>query len=158
MNKTVAQEIAEEAEMNKPETTAIKAIRHILSRIETSPEVGYYMGWGTESFSLLARAYGEHTGKTEDEVQEEFAPKAARDPRKELQGRIEDLERQLSGSHVFHAPKSEPCFGARHLTADEFVAAVQAALLLRSHNPEQCLREISTLFEAVDLPINLLSA
>jgi len=145
--------------MNTPtETTAIKAIRHVLNRISTSPEVGYYMGWGTESFSLLARAYGEHTGRSENEVQDEFAPNMARDPRKELRDRIEDLERKLSGSHSFYGEDGEPCYGARNLTADEFFAAVQSALLLRSHEPERCLREISTLFEAVDLPINLLSA
>jgi hypothetical protein len=143
--------------MNTPDPKALEkaasAISHVLHRIHTSPEVGYYMGVCTESFDRLVRAHAAITGQDVEDVEIEFQPENARDPRKELQSRIYDLEDRLANRRE---KRDEILYGPRLLTADEFFAAVQNALN-HAHDAQRCRREIAALFDARDLPIELVA-
>ena len=57
------------------------AIRHALVQIRDYPEVGWYLGHCTQTFELLTAAYAENTGMSQDQVKEQFAPRACFDPR-----------------------------------------------------------------------------
>jgi hypothetical protein len=63
---------------------AKEAIHHVLYRIKNDPNVGWYLGWGTQSFQLLTEAASELFERPLDEVQEFFMPREAKDPRKEV--------------------------------------------------------------------------
>lgn len=143
--------------MNAPDPKALEkaasAISHVLHRIQTSPEVGYYMGVGTESFDRLVRAHAAITGDNVEQVEAEFEPLNPRDPRKELQSKIYDLEDRVAN---LRDRRSEVLYGPRLLTGDEFFAAVQTALN-HAHDAERCRREIASLFDARDLPIELVA-
>jgi hypothetical protein len=144
--------------MNAPHPQALaqaaSAISHVLHRIQTAPEVGYYLGVGTESFDRLCHAHAAITGEHFEHVENHFAPQNARDPRKELQERVCDLEERLANRRE---KRDESYYGPRNLTADQIVEIVQLALTHDSHDPHRCLREIAALFDARDLPIELLA-
>ena len=58
-----------------PEEQAKKAIRHVLTQIRDHPQIGYHMGWGTQSHSLLCEAAATLFGGTDmKEVARNFAP------------------------------------------------------------------------------------
>lgn len=144
--------------MNAPDPKALEkaasAISHVLHRIHSSPELGYYMGVCTESFDRLCRAHAAITGEHFEHVENHFAPQNARDPRKEMQSRIYDLEDQLAG---MERRRNDILYGPRNLTADQIVDVLQQSLLHQSHDPERCIREIAALFHARDLPIELVA-
>jgi len=139
--------------------TAYGAIEHVLERIHTSPEVGYYMGFGTESFERLCAAYAEMHGELPEATKERFLPQKPRDPTKELNKRIEQLEERLSGSagHSCHDDE-EPEYGPQNLSAEGIMARVQELLGLYSKDPARCVREIGALYDSTALPINLVTA
>lgn len=62
------------------EKQAQKAVAHVLNIIASNPHVGWYMGWGTQSFALLTEAHATATGEDVEEVREQFAPKDATNP------------------------------------------------------------------------------
>jgi hypothetical protein len=62
------------------EEQAKKALNHILNRIRVDPIIGWYLGYGTQSFSLLTEAYAALFSKSLKEVQDEFMPENPRDP------------------------------------------------------------------------------
>jgi hypothetical protein len=57
-----------------------RAILHILTRIRTHSGVGYYCGYGTQTFSLLTEAYATLTGEPVERIREQFGPTAPKDP------------------------------------------------------------------------------
>jgi hypothetical protein len=82
-------------------TAAQKACAYLLNRIQTDPDVGYYLGFGTQSFDMLCAAEAEFTGKTLEEVQElrgqDLQPAhRKREPKVlELEARVEELQEKL---------------------------------------------------------------
>ncbi|MBC8009945.1 MAG: hypothetical protein H7067_07600 [Burkholderiales bacterium] len=66
-----------------PAEQARKALVHILGQIRDRPYVGYYLGYGTESFALATEALASLTDTTPLGVRERYEPKTARDPRQE---------------------------------------------------------------------------
>jgi hypothetical protein len=132
------------------------AITHVLRRIHESPEVGYYMGVCTESFERLAAAYGALHDKPADAVKENFLPILAQDPCKELQERIEQLERSQSGRH--YVPDDDPpTFGPQNLTPDDFVDQVKLLLGEYHGDSERCVQAISALLDITDVPYPILA-
>lgn len=63
-----------------PEVQAGKALRHILSRINRDPAVGWYLGIGTESFALATEAFAALCGVPVRQIREQFAPLDPQDP------------------------------------------------------------------------------
>lgn len=51
---------------------AIKAVIHILRRMQDDPRLAYLLGLGSESFTLLTAAYAEHTGNAVETVRTEL--------------------------------------------------------------------------------------
>lgn len=58
-----------------------KAILHLLVRIRDNPDIGWFMGIGTESFSLLTEAYARLSKRSVEEIRRDFRPVNPRDPR-----------------------------------------------------------------------------
>lgn len=138
------------------ESTAARAIEHVLRRIHTSPEVGYYMGYCTESFERLCEAYAEIHGELPEATRNRFMPQKPRNPTDELREKIEELEEQLSGSVGHCSNCAAPAeYGPQNLTAHGIMERVQELLGLYSTNPERCVREIAALYDLQQLPINL---
>ena len=52
---------------------AMAAVTHILIQLRQRPEWAWYMGWGTESFRLLCRAYALDNDKDPEQYEEQFA-------------------------------------------------------------------------------------
>lgn len=72
----------------EPVEQARKSIRHILRLISDHPEVGWYLGLGTQSFALLTEALASIDGTTVKDVREKFRPLRAKNP---YDGRCESL-------------------------------------------------------------------
>ena len=53
---------------------ASKAIRHTLLRIADHPTVAYFCGYGTQTYALLVEARATLSGKTIEEVQDDYPP------------------------------------------------------------------------------------
>lgn len=142
--------------LNAQIRTAAGAIEHVLNRIHKSPEVGYYMGYGTESFERLCVAYSEIHGELSEATKERFHPLQPRDPTKALVKEIEALQERLSGKsgHICHDDE-EPEYGPENLTAHGIMERVREILGLHSKDPERCVREIAALYDLQQLPINL---
>ena len=64
-----------------PQKQALKAISHTLSRIHADEYVGWYLGIGTQSFSLLTEAYAALTQEDVSKVRELFKPRNPRNPK-----------------------------------------------------------------------------
>jgi len=83
---------------------ALKAVRHVLNRRQLNPDLGYYIGYGTESFDLLCAAEALVTGEPVEVVQErrsqDMQPTYRKVKRRELQleERIAALERELEAA------------------------------------------------------------
>ncbi len=60
-----------------PEDQARKAIGHVLRRIKDSPDLGYHLGLGTESFALLTEAAATLYNEPVEKVREHFRPAEA---------------------------------------------------------------------------------
>ena len=67
------------------EQQAKKAIAHVLQQIRDNPDVGWYLGLGTQSFSLLTEAAATLFAQPLDEVREQFQCRNARDPREQTE-------------------------------------------------------------------------
>lgn len=63
-----------------PAEQAERAIFKTLSRIHNEPFIAWYLGMGSQTFSLLTEAYAALTGKTVQEVRQTFRPLDARNP------------------------------------------------------------------------------
>ncbi len=68
-----------------PDKQALKAIAHILSHIRRDEYVGWYLGVGTQSFSLLTEAYASMTQEDVVKVRELFEPQNPRNPKEDAQ-------------------------------------------------------------------------
>ncbi|MBC8009194.1 MAG: hypothetical protein H7067_03760 [Burkholderiales bacterium] len=64
----------------KPDEQARKALAHILDQIRDRPFVGFYLGYGTESFSLATEALASLDGTTPLAVREAYEPKEPKNP------------------------------------------------------------------------------
>lgn len=147
-----------------PEECADKAIAHVLQRICEDSRVGWYLGQGTESFMLLTEALARLRGYSDVQaVREAFAPENPADPCAELRALVEKLQ----GEAEFTAQAIEdgggivgdiPVYGPHALSADEMREAIAELLGRHASDPHRCVREIAALFDAVDLPIQLLRA
>lgn len=71
-----------EKQLTEKEQIALKAVTHILNRIHDHPHIGWYMGFCTESFSLLVEAYCALTGESSEIIEEKFAPINPQEPKK----------------------------------------------------------------------------
>lgn len=75
------------------------AVSYLIHRIQTDPDVGYYLGWGTEAFRRLCLAQAALTGRLLDEVERDARRNlipAHREQRPQvaiLRERLEELER-----------------------------------------------------------------
>lgn len=47
------------------------AVKYVLDRVQDSPDVRYYCGWGTEIFYRLIQAEAAHLGKPLEDVERE---------------------------------------------------------------------------------------
>ena len=65
---------------------AKEAIHHVLFRIKNDPDIGWHMGYGSQSFNLLTEAAAELFDRPLDEVREFFMPLNARDPKEVSRG------------------------------------------------------------------------
>ena len=64
-----------------PTEQAKKAIVHMLKRIKSHPQIGYYCGELTETFDLLTEAAATLYGEPVDKVREFYTPtKPSKDP------------------------------------------------------------------------------
>jgi hypothetical protein len=66
-----------------PDKQALKAIAHILTHIRRGEYVGWYLGVGTQSFSLLTEAYATLPHEDVGKVRELFEPKNPRNPKED---------------------------------------------------------------------------
>lgn len=66
-----------------PEEQAKKAIRHVLGQIREHEHVGWYLGYGTQSFDLLTEAYSTLTKQPIEQVRDAFEPRNPRNPKEE---------------------------------------------------------------------------
>lgn len=136
---------------------ADEAITHVLRRIHESPEVGYYMGYGTESFERLCAAYAAISDQKPDDVKENFLPIMAKDPCKELLQRIEDLERSNTGRHRYSDEDEQGDIGPEALTSDAFVERVKQLLGEHAGDANKCMQAIAALLDCTDVPISILT-
>ena len=63
-----------------PVLQARTALAHILDRVRRDPYVGWYLGYGTESFALATEALASITGSEVLDVRKTYAPEKPRDP------------------------------------------------------------------------------
>lgn len=66
-----------------PEEQSKKAIGHILGIIRDHNHVGWYLGDGTQSFSLLTEAYSTLSGQPVAQVRDAYEPIRATNPQEE---------------------------------------------------------------------------
>lgn len=133
------------------------AITHVLRRIHESSEVGYYMGHGTESFAGLCAAYAAFHDQDRALVREIFEPVFARDPRHDLEKRIDDLEEQLEEKPRSGCCEDVPTYGPQNLTAEDFIEQVRTLLQTQSQNPAAFVAEITAMFEVNEVPYHCLA-
>jgi len=133
------------------------AITHVLERISHSPQVGYYMGYGTESFERLCAAYAAFYSISAEDARQLFLPLNAKDPRKELQERIEELERESSGRHSSADEDADGDIGPQCLTAYDFVDQVKALMGEHHGSSERCVQAIAALLDITDVPYPILA-
>lgn len=57
--------------MTPPDSTAAlyEAVKYVLDRSQTDPDLGYYLGPGMQAFYLLCKAEAAHLGKSLQEVE-----------------------------------------------------------------------------------------
>lgn len=137
---------------------ADKAVLHILRRTHEDPVFAWFM-LGTESLSLLCEAHAARTG----DADEKLRWPDTEDPRAELKERVAELEadlKRLDPTGEISAQMSlvdeGPVFGRHLLSGEEIVGSVLEALGRHANDPQRCVQEIAGLFDAVDLPIQLL--
>jgi hypothetical protein len=65
------------------EDQARKALFHLLKQIRRDEYVGWYLGVGTQNFSLITEAYATLTQQNVAKVREQFQPMNPRNPREE---------------------------------------------------------------------------
>ena len=105
------------------------AIFHVLKRIRDDSAVGYYLGFATESFSRLTTALALIQGRTQQEVEHEFHPTNAKDPREKP---VDDSDKTIA------------CGGEITITTSdildhmEVLANVEVMELLREINQRFC--------------------
>jgi len=138
--------------------TAAGAIEHVLERIRISPEVGYYMGYGTQSFQMLCEAYAGIHGKSYDDVEELFHPLRPRDPTASLRAENDRLLNRLTCGSGVSCCDDPVEYGPQNLSAEGIRVRVQELLGLFSPDPERCVREIAALYDLQQLPINLVTS
>ena len=63
-----------------PDAQARKALAHILSRVREDSRVGFYLGYGTESFALATEALASLTGEEVLKVRKTYEPLSPADP------------------------------------------------------------------------------
>lgn len=63
------------------EEQARKAILHVLNQIHHNPDIGWYLGIGTQSFALLTEAAATLFGEPLQQVRERFVCPNAQNPR-----------------------------------------------------------------------------
>lgn len=66
-----------------PVDQARKALAHILDRVAHNSSVGFYLGYGTESFSLATEALATLDGTEPKSVREAYKPQKQHDPYEE---------------------------------------------------------------------------
>lgn len=70
----------------EPLEQAKRAIAYTLRRIQSDPNVGWYLGIGTQTFGLLTEAYATCYGQPLEQVRRAFNCPNARNPRGEEEG------------------------------------------------------------------------
>ncbi len=66
--------------MSASEEKAKAAISHVLGQIRTHEGIGWFMGVGTQSFTLLTEAAAELWNEPVEKVREHFKPTNPRNP------------------------------------------------------------------------------
>lgn len=65
------------------EQQAKKAIAHTLQQIRDNPSIGWYLGFGSQTFSLLTEAAATLWSEPLETVRRNFMPRNAKNPRDE---------------------------------------------------------------------------
>lgn len=65
---------------------AKKAVRHTLEQIRNHPHVGWYLGYGTETFNLLTLAAASLFAEPVENVRKYYEPRDPQDPAAEGDG------------------------------------------------------------------------
>lgn len=92
-----------------------RAVRHVLDRAQTDPDLGYQAGPGTEAFRLLVAAEAQHLGVDADEL----AVERGRDLQpayRRRRARVLELQEQNDWLEQF-TPACGECYG--RLTREE---------------------------------------
>ena len=79
-------------EGEEPLAQARQALSYVLGQIHDRPEVGWYLGIGTQTFALLTEAFATIAGKDLADVIDRFNCPNAADPRKSLPDVRQDEE------------------------------------------------------------------
>lgn len=66
-----------------PEEQSKKAIAHVLIQIRDHPHVGWYLGFGTQSFDLLTEAFATLTKQPIEQVRNRFEPTNPTNPKED---------------------------------------------------------------------------
>lgn len=108
------------------------ALGHILSRIRNDDRVGWYLGFGTESFALATEAYATLTGKPVLAVRTAFAPQKPKDPAQataNVQPCLdqEDVSLLKAVSYYLDELCSKTCLEAAHSKDQRGFALLQTA-------------------------------
>jgi len=67
-----------------PEEQSKQAIGHVLLQICNHPHIGWYLGFGTQSFDLLTEAFATLTNQPIEQVRDRFEPTNATNPKEEV--------------------------------------------------------------------------
>lgn len=102
-----------------PENQAKMAVGHVLQQIKENPSrLGWFAGFGSQSFALLTELYATLYGKPVSEVRKRFAPKDGRDLCEILLDALEAIDEGDRGLRHYaetnNLPDSEPATIARH--------------------------------------------
>lgn len=81
-------------EKARAEELALDAVVYLLRRIGEDPDLGYYLGFGMESFRRLCLAWAAHTGRPLAEVEEE-AWRDRQPPHRKREPEVLELRKRL---------------------------------------------------------------
>lgn len=66
-----------------PEEQSKKAIGHVLVQIRDHPHIGWYLGYGTQSFDLLTEAFATLTNQRIDQTRDRYEPTHPTNPKED---------------------------------------------------------------------------
>lgn len=74
-----------------PLNKARVALTHALQQIRDNPSVGWFLGFGTETFSLLTESFAAIQGEDVAQIRKDYMPVNAKNPREDNEDRLQRL-------------------------------------------------------------------